>query len=118
MIAYADPGIELHSAFGAIDGDVYRGHDEVRRWHRDVWDVWGDEDRLEPEAYFDLGEQTLAFYVASGRGRQSGVEITGAFAQLVKWRNGLIVYSKGYANREDALSDLGVCEDELEPIAP
>jgi hypothetical protein len=39
-------------------------------------------------------------------------------AQLVRWRDGLGVYFKSCAHREDALSDLGVSEDELEPIAP
>lgn len=29
-----------------------------------------------------------------------------------------MAYFKGYAHREDALCDLGVSEDELEPIAP
>jgi hypothetical protein len=39
-------------------------------------------------------------------------------AQVARWRDGLLVYVKGYADREDALSDLGVSEDELEPIYP
>jgi hypothetical protein len=29
-----------------------------------------------------------------------------------------MVYFKGYIHREDALSDLGVSQNELEPIAP
>ena len=39
-------------------------------------------------------------------------------AQVAKWRDGLIVFFKGYAHREDALRDLGVAESALEPIAP
>jgi hypothetical protein len=39
-------------------------------------------------------------------------------ALVVRWRNDLVVYLKGYAHREDALRDLGISEDELEPIAP
>ena len=35
-----------------------------------------DELRVEPEAYFDLGEHTLTFEVLHARGRQSGVEVT------------------------------------------
>jgi hypothetical protein len=40
------------------------------------------------------------------------------FAQVVRWCDGLCVYFKGYADREDALRDLGLSEDELEPIDP
>jgi hypothetical protein len=89
-------------------GAVYHGHDGVRRWLEDLQDAWGDELRLEPEAYFDLGECTLAFAVLHGRGRQSGVEAAMPIAQLMRWRDGLGVYFKAYVQREDA----------LEPIAP
>jgi hypothetical protein len=37
---------------------------------------------------------------------------------VCRWRDGLCVYGKQYAHREDALRDLGVSEDALEPIAP
>jgi hypothetical protein len=40
------------------------------------------------------------------------------FAQVAKWRDGLLIYWKAYVHREDALRDLGVSEDALEPIAP
>ena len=41
-----------------------------------------------------------------------------AGAQVTRWRDGLMVYAKGYAHRADALRDLGVSEDELTPIDP
>jgi ketosteroid isomerase-like protein len=118
FIAYCDPGIEFRSAFSAVGGAVYHGHDGLRAWHRDVQDVWGDEIRVEPEAYFDLGEHTLTFYLLRGRGQHSGAGVAMPVALVVRWRNGLIVYLKGYAHREDALSELGVAEDSLEPIEP
>jgi hypothetical protein len=39
-------------------------------------------------------------------------------AHLCRWRDGLIVYFKGYAQREDALRDLGVSENALDPVDP
>jgi ketosteroid isomerase-like protein len=116
--AYCDPSIELHSTFAAVGGAVYRGHDGLRSWHRDFADAWGDAIRVEPEAYFDLGEHTLGFYMLQGRGRHSGAEVAMPIAQVARWRDGLIVHWKGYAHREDALRDLGVSEDELERIEP
>ena len=68
--------------------------------------------------YFDLGQQTLLFYVLHGRGRKSGAEVAMQGAQLFRWHDGLGVYGKTYAHREDALGDLGLSEDALEPIAP
>ena len=118
LIAFCDPGIEFHSAFAAVGGAVYHGHDGVRRWHEDLGEVWGEELVVEVEAYFDLGEDVLAFYVLHGRGRRSGVEVAMPNALLATWREGLIVVFRVYAHREDALSHLGVSENDLEPIAP
>ena len=121
MIACCDPHVEWHSHFAAADlgaGGVYYGHDGLRRWHRDLSDAWGDDVRAEPEAYFDLGEHTLASYVLRGRGRHSGADVAMPATGLARWRDGLIVYFKDYEKRGDALSELGISEEALEPIAP
>jgi ketosteroid isomerase-like protein len=117
-IALSDPSIELHSVMTEPGGAVYHGHDGLRRYLEDLEDAWRDEIRVEPEAFFDLGEHTLLFYVARGRGRQSGAEVEMPYAQVVRWRNGLIVHFRAYAQRDNALQDLGVSEDALEPIGP
>jgi ketosteroid isomerase-like protein len=118
LIALCESQVEFHSTFAAVGGmTIYHGHDGLRRWYRELEDVWG-EVRLEAEAYFDLGEHTLVFYVIHGRGRQSGADVVMPAAAVVRSRDGLFVYIKGYARREDALSDLGVSEGELEPIEP
>ena len=118
MIALCDPSIEFHSTFAAVGGAIYHGHDGMRRYQRDMVDAWGDEVRADPEAYFDLGEHTLGFLVFHGHGRHSGAEVAMPIALVTGWRDELLVYMKGYADRGDAMSDLGVSEDELEPIDP
>jgi ketosteroid isomerase-like protein len=99
-------------------GTVYHGHDGMRRYFRDLNEAWGDDFYIEVEALFDLDEHTLSFYVFKGRGQQSGAEVAMPGAVIARWRDGLIVSFTGYVRREDALRDLGVTEDELEPIAP
>jgi ketosteroid isomerase-like protein len=118
LIEYCDPSIELHSVFAVAGGAIYHGHDGMRKLHQDFRDIWGDEIRFDPETYFDLGDHALVFGLLHGRGGHSGVEVAMAGAQVARWRNGLMVYAKGYAHREDALRDLGVSEAELEPIKP
>jgi hypothetical protein len=116
-IALCDPRIEVHAEF-APDSLVYHGHDGVRMLFLVLAGIWGGELRVEPEAYFDLGEHTLTFEVLHARGRQSGVEVTMPAAQVFRWRDGLVIRWTAYAHRKDALSDLGVSEDELERIDP
>jgi ketosteroid isomerase-like protein len=118
LVACCDPSVEVHTVIAEIGGGVYHGHDGVRRWQRDVEDAWGEDIHAEPGAYFDLGESTLAFGVWRGRGFQSGMEVAMPIALVTTWRDGLMVYFRSYVQREDALSDLGVSEAELEPIEP
>jgi len=118
FIGLCDPGIEFHSTFAAVGGAVYRGHAGLRRWHRDLSDAWGDDIRVEPEAYFDLGDLTLAFHVLHGRGRQSGADVVMPYAGVARWRDGACVYWKAYAHKEEALTELGVREDALVPLDP
>jgi ketosteroid isomerase-like protein len=94
FLALCDPEIEVHSVFAAVGGAVYRGHDGVRSWIRDLQEAWGDELHIEAESFFDLGEHTLAFQVLHGRGLQSGVDVAMPNAHIVRWREGLIVYLK------------------------
>jgi hypothetical protein len=62
FIVLCDPSIELHSRWVAVGGvTAYHGHEGVRRWAREVEEAWEDI-HLAVEAYFDLGERTLAFY--------------------------------------------------------
>jgi ketosteroid isomerase-like protein len=118
FIALCNPEIELNSTFAAVGGATYHGHDGIRRWFADLEDAWGDELRAEVETYFDLGENTLTFMALHGRGQQSGVDVAMPATQVIGWRDGLLIYFKAYIHREDALSDLGITEDALQPIAP
>jgi SnoaL-like domain len=117
-VALSDPEIEVHTVFTAVGGGFYKGHVGLRKFQREFEDVWGEEFFIEPEAFFDFGEKTLAFTLVRARGKQSGAETTIPAAQVLRWRNGLCVHFKAYARREDALRELGVSEDALEPIAP
>lgn len=117
FIAIADPNIEFRSAFAEIGG-VYRGHEGLRSLQRELDDAWGEERVIEPEAYFDLDDQTLLFQVLRVRGQQSGADLAMPSASLMRWQDGRCVYSTFYRDREDALGDLGVSDHELEPIAP
>ena len=117
MLRYFDPSIELHSVFAEVGGAVYHGHDGIRAWHRDIDEAWG-EIRLDVEAYFDLGEDTLTFVRYRARGKQSGAEVATPATAVTRWHDGFVTHVKVYIQRADALQDLGVPGEELERIAP
>lgn len=115
MLTLYDPQIELHSA---VTASVYHGHAGVRRWNRDLEEAFGEAIRIEPQAYFDLGEHTITFHLLHGRGRSSGVDVAEAFAHVHRWRNGLTVWFKAFADQVDALNTLGIAQDAVERIDP
>jgi ketosteroid isomerase-like protein len=117
FIAHFHPDVEFHSSFAGV-GEVYRGHEGLRNRHRDLEETWGGEIRTEPEAFFDVGDCTLTLSVLRGRGQYSGVEVETADVLVARWRDGLIIYMKSYASKEEALRDLGVSEDALDAISP
>jgi len=117
FISYCDTRIEFRTEFAAMAG-CYQGHDGMRQFFRDFEEVWGEEIRVEPEVYFDLGDDTLLFLTVRGRGRQSGLDVVMASAHMASGAYGLLIYFKAYPHREDALKDLRVSEQALEPIDP
>jgi ketosteroid isomerase-like protein len=117
FIACCDPRIEFHAAWSVPGGTIYHGHNALRGWHQQHEDAW-EEIRAEPEAFYDLGDQTIVFATLHARGRQSGAKVTMFNALVAKWQNGLCVELRAYADRKEALMDLGISEDTLEPIAP
>ena len=116
FVACCDPEIEFHSVW--VGGAVYNGAEGLRQLHRDLEDAWGSDIRLEPEVYYDLGQDTLGFYVLHGQGRHSGLPVAMPMAHLVTWRDGLAVYAKSYTERADALEQLGLAANDLAPIKP
>lgn len=67
VLQYLDPEFELHSAIvGRAEGNVYRGHKEVREWLADS-DGSFEDLRFGATESHDLGDQVLILG-ASGRG--------------------------------------------------
>ena len=115
LLSVCDSAIQIHSVFAAVGGALYQGHDGARKWLADIVEAWS-EFRVEAEAYFDLGEQTLAYVVLHGRGSVSGADVVMPYAQVMRWGGGRCIWFKAYADREDAVADLGVSEEALEAV--
>ena len=109
-LRYIDPEIELRSAIvGGAEGNMYRGHEGVRRWMAESDATWA-ELRLEAEQFRDLGDDVLMIGRLHARGRESGVEIESPVGWLSTVRAGKIVRSRGYLDPQEALSAAGLSE--------
>jgi ketosteroid isomerase-like protein len=66
------PDVEVVPPSIYPDTDIaYRGREGVRRWFRQMDEVW-DDWRVEPERFFDAGNRVVVFVRVSGTAKQGG----------------------------------------------
>jgi len=89
-------------------GEVYRGHDGVRRYMTAVYEAF-EEYRPEVEKLIDAGDQVLTLAIEHGRGRESGIEVeANRTAHVWTMREGKAVRLDLYLDREKARAALGM----------
>jgi uncharacterized protein len=88
VIAELDPDVEWHAALPLLGGDaVYRGHERVREFLPEIWDVLADTAFEFPDIR-DLGDRVVAIGRFRGRGEASGIPTERPFAYVVDFKGG------------------------------
>jgi ketosteroid isomerase-like protein len=108
FLALMDDDVEAVSRVVAIEGSL-KGHDGIRRWWKNWFDVWPDY-KIEVVEVRDLGDVTLATLRALGHGAGSDVPFEDTPWQLVRWRRGKCVLWRVFNNRAEALEAVGLSE--------
>ena len=83
---------------------VYEGHDGIRRFYAEVQDVW-ENYVWEPEQLIDSGGDVVALIRATGRGRESGVEVDRETAMVWTVGKGRLSTLRFYRDRTEALQN-------------
>lgn len=92
-----------------LGGGVSRGREAVTSSSRKYTETW-DDFRMEPEAFFDLGDRILVFVQLRGGARASGIPLDEPVAHVVTHRGGKVATMQPYANRNEALEAVGLSE--------
>jgi hypothetical protein len=88
---------------------VYRGKDAVVRFWREWLAAW-EAVEFEYELA-DAGDRVVLLVDQRMRGRSTGIDVPiGKYAQVVTFRDGLIVHWKLYMSQEEALQAVGLSE--------
>jgi ketosteroid isomerase-like protein len=103
MLARMHPDFEWTPLEASPVAQVYRGHEQVRRYVED-WLRTFDSLRLELEDLTEAGDRVVAMVDGRGRGRGSGLEIETRFCQVWTIRDGAAVAMEEHATLEEALS--------------
>ena len=106
-IAHLCSDVEAVPMGAALEGEVWRGHDEVRAWwqtHPEVWEalsIWAEE--------FEQVDDELL--LVSGRWEavaRSGVEMSVPATWVFGFRDDKIAYWQAYTSRATALEAVGL----------
>ena len=89
------------------EGSAFRGHDGIRRWFRELHDLY-EEIESEILEVRDLGDRVVVVFRVRGRGTGSGVSLEQSLAQVVTVRQGKVIEIREYFTREEALEAVGV----------
>jgi len=105
LIELADPQVEFFAMTAAEAGRTtpYRGHEGLRRYFRDVAEVW-EELRLVPTEFRQVGEYVLVTGRVSARSHSRVV--SGSSGWIWRVEGGLVVYGRVYPSASEALASL------------
>jgi ketosteroid isomerase-like protein len=90
----------------------FRGHDGVRHWRDQVFEIV-ENARVEPEEIVDVhgdGETVLMLLRATGTARHTEIELEVEWAAIWTVRGGKLLRAQGYLNRAEALEAAGLSE--------
>ncbi len=88
-------------------GQVYHGHDGLRRWFQEVYEAWDDLEAHIVEM-IDGGDLVISVIDYRGRGRVSGVQVEMTrMAGLWTVREGKVVRAAWFRTAEEALEAMG-----------
>ena len=112
LLAELDPEVEWHSAILMAMGGkqtVYRGHEGVREWLRDLYETLSEFHAEYPDIR-DLGDRTVAIGRIRARGTASEAELESPHGTVVEFKNGKATQVRTYLDPKDALEATGLRE--------
>ena len=109
FLALMDDDVEVVPRAAAMEGETYHGHDGVRRWWKDLLDVFPDF-TIEVVEVRDLGDLTVAALRVRGHGAGSDVPLDETIWQVARWRRGKCVWWRSFDTRAEALEAVGLSE--------
>jgi ketosteroid isomerase-like protein len=103
------PDVEVHMFRGSPIAGPYRGHEGLRRWRQDTFDVI-QEWRLELDEVIagDDPDVIVAMQRFVGRMQHTDLPANFPLAVVVRFRDGLIVRFEGFRERSEALEAAGL----------
>jgi ketosteroid isomerase-like protein len=112
LVAELDPEVEWHGAILMAMGGtqtVYRGHEGVREWLRDLYETLSEFEAEYPEIR-DLGDRAVAIGRVRARGAASEAQIESPHGTVTDFKDGKAIRVRTYLDPNEALEAAGLSE--------
>ncbi|HXF00938.1 MAG TPA: nuclear transport factor 2 family protein [Solirubrobacterales bacterium] len=109
FIELLDRDVEWVPVLAVLEGSVYRGHADIRRWIKDLDTDW-EFFEVYYEELRDLGDRVLVFGHWRARGRASGIEVENPGTYLYEINGGKVVSMRTFTDRVEAFEAAGLSE--------
>jgi ketosteroid isomerase-like protein len=106
---WAHPAFELQTADRVVNPGTYRGPEEVRRFFADLFEPF-EEVIIEPEEFFERGDQIAVFVLTRLRPAGSSAVVENRIGHLWTMREGKATRLQVFPRREEALEAAGLPE--------
>ena len=103
------PDVELRLASAGVGGDVFHGHEGLRRAAREVFEVFSDAHWV-PTRLVEAGDQVVATVEFRAIGKEGGVRVTETVAHVWRLNRGRIIAWHVYFDPAEALEAVGLRE--------
>src|SRR6266545_533876 len=103
FLDYFHPDVEVVPPAAYPDTESsYRGEEGMRRWFRQMEEIW-DDWRIEAERFLDAGSEVVVFVRVSGTAKQSGAALAISAAHVLTLQDGRVTRTEVFLDRPEAL---------------
>ena len=107
--ALTTPDIEWATGLGAVEGEVFHGHEGVETYFARLASAW-DSFEFHAEEYRELGDVVLVLGRLEGHGRGGGVPVDSPVGAVWEVRDGRIWRLRAYLDQDEARRTAGVAD--------
>jgi ketosteroid isomerase-like protein len=109
LLALTDPQVKWQSFFALGQGGVYRGHEAMSQYVRDLDEAF-EWIRPEVSSMLHVGDLVVGVGQVGYRGRGSGVEAASLAGWVFKFRGGKLLAFRAFSEPQQALEAVGLRE--------
>ncbi len=107
FVALTTPDLEWVTGLGAVEGEIFRGHEGVEKYFARLGSAW-DEFRFRADRFHDLGDSVVVLGRLQGRGRGGGVPVDSPVGAVWDLRGGQVWRLRAYLDHDKALQVAGL----------